>query len=152
MPFEVVDGREAVRQPAGVGEHDRAERTEGQLVPEEPEAVLAGRAEQVEHDVVADADAAEVHRDRRGPLALHAGEVVGADAGVGEDLLGLQRHDLADRATSVVLPTPKPPAIRILIAVGTWIRRCRGQSDRRPWITALRRSSSGWTLDRIGFG
>ena len=50
-PLEVVDGREAVGQPAGVGQHHRAERTEGQLVPHEPEPVLAGRAEQVQHQV-----------------------------------------------------------------------------------------------------
>ena len=31
-------------------------------------------------------------------LALHAGQVVGADPGVGQHLLGLQRPDLADRA------------------------------------------------------
>ena len=39
--LEVVDRREAVGQPAGVGQHHRAERAVRQLVPEEPEPVLA---------------------------------------------------------------------------------------------------------------
>lgn len=41
-PLEVVDGREAVLQPSGVGQDDGAERALRQLVPQEPEAVLAG--------------------------------------------------------------------------------------------------------------
>ena len=67
-PLEVVDRREAVGQPAGVGEHDRPDRAERELVPDEQEPVLPGRAEQVEHQVVVERDAAEVHRHRGGGL------------------------------------------------------------------------------------
>src|SRR4051794_24494788 len=38
--FEEVDRREAVLEPAGVGQHDRAHRAVRQFVPHEPEAVL----------------------------------------------------------------------------------------------------------------
>ena len=52
--LEVVDGREAVGEPPGVGHYHRAESAQGQLVPQEPEPVLARRAEQVEHQIVTD--------------------------------------------------------------------------------------------------
>src|SRR5690606_41273962 len=53
-PFEVVDRGEAVGQPAGVDEHDGAERPLGQFVPHEPEAVLAGGSEDEQHEAVRD--------------------------------------------------------------------------------------------------
>src|SRR5436190_1856530 len=40
-PLEVVHRREAGREPPGVGEHDRPDRAQRQLVPQEPEAVLS---------------------------------------------------------------------------------------------------------------
>lgn len=97
-PLEVVDRREAVLQAAGVGEHDRAQGAGRQLVPQEPEAVLAGGAEQVQHEVLAQRDAAEVHGDRGGVLALHAAGVVDRTARLRQQFLGAQRLDLADGA------------------------------------------------------
>src|SRR5690242_16040804 len=58
-PLEVVDGRETVLQAARVGEYDGAQGAGGELVPQEPEAVLSGRPEEVEHQVLAERDAAE---------------------------------------------------------------------------------------------
>ncbi|MNC89022.1 hypothetical protein D3C83_49100 [compost metagenome] len=49
--FEVVDGREAVGQAAGVHEDDRADGPAYEVVPHEPEPVLSGRAEQVENQI-----------------------------------------------------------------------------------------------------
>ncbi|GAA3450483.1 hypothetical protein GCM10018962_23160 [Dactylosporangium matsuzakiense] len=106
--LEVVHRREAVVQAAGVGQHHRAERAQRQLVPQEPEAVLAGRAEQIQHDVLVDADPAEVHGHGRRRLALDPVDVVDADAGVGEHLLRLQRSDLAHRADERGLADAEP--------------------------------------------
>lgn len=97
-PLEVVHGGEAVLEAAGVGQHDRAERALGQLVPHEPEPLLPGRAEQVQHQVLAQRDTAEVHGHRGGVLALHAADVVDRPSGLGQQLLGAQRPDLTDRA------------------------------------------------------
>src|SRR5690606_3970115 len=67
--LEEVDGLEALLQAAGVGEHHGAQRAGGQLVPQEPEAPLPRRAEQVQHDpVLVDRDPAEVERDGGGGL------------------------------------------------------------------------------------
>src|SRR5690606_16974888 len=94
--LEEVDGLEALLQAAGVGEHHGAQRAGGQLVPQEPEAPLSRRAEQVQHDpVLVDRDPAEVERDGGGGLALHPSEVVDPDAGGGDELLGAERLDLA---------------------------------------------------------
>jgi hypothetical protein len=79
------------------GQDQRAERAEGQLVPEEPEAVLARGAEQVDGEALADVDAAEVHGHGGGRLGLHAGERVHRATGLAQPLLGAQRADLADR-------------------------------------------------------
>ena len=95
--LEVVHGREAVGEPAGVGQDHGAERPIGQFVPHEPEAVLARRAEQVQQQVAAEGDPAEVHRDGGGPLVLHPGQIVIAGADGGQEFLGAQRPDLADR-------------------------------------------------------
>src|SRR2546425_1135464 len=46
--FEEIESGETVVQSPGVGQHDRADRTAGQLVPHEPESVLARGAEQVQ--------------------------------------------------------------------------------------------------------
>ncbi|GAA3074028.1 hypothetical protein GCM10020000_68750 [Streptomyces olivoverticillatus] len=95
-PLEVVDGGEAVREPPGVGQHDRAERALGQLVPQEPEALLAGGAEQVEDQVFAQGDPAEVHGDGGGVLAFHPVDVVHRAPRLGQQLFGAQRLDFAD--------------------------------------------------------
>lgn len=106
--LEVVHRRETVGQPAGVGQHHRPERAQRQLVPQEPEPVLARRAEQVQHDVLVDADPAEVHGHGRRALALDAVHVVDADAGVGEHLLRLEGADLAHRADQRGLADAEP--------------------------------------------
>jgi hypothetical protein len=106
--LEVIDGREGVRQPPRVGEHHRADRAVRELVPHEPEALLAGRAEQVQDQVGAERDPPEVHRDRGGGLAVNCAGVIHADAPVAERLLGAQRPDLADRADQGGLPCPEP--------------------------------------------
>nr|BFE65467.1 hypothetical protein GCM10020063_099930 [Dactylosporangium thailandense] len=106
--LEVVHRREAVVQPARVGQHHRPEGTQRQLVPQEPEAVLARGAEQVQHDVLIDADPAEVHGHGRRALALDAVHVVDADAGVGEHLLRLEGADLAHRADQRGLADAEP--------------------------------------------
>ncbi|KPC71196.1 hypothetical protein ADL26_15630, partial [Thermoactinomyces vulgaris] len=64
--LEVVDGGEAVGEAAGVDEDDGADGAADQVVPHEPEAGLAGRAEQVQDEVLVDGDTAEVHRHRGG--------------------------------------------------------------------------------------
>jgi hypothetical protein len=106
--LEVVDRREGVGQPAGVGEDHGTEGTVGKLVPHEPEPVLARRAEQVQQQMLADGDPAEIHRDGGGPLVLDARQVVEAGAHHGEGLLGGQRPDLADRADEGGLAHPEP--------------------------------------------
>ena len=73
--LEVVDRREAVGEPAGVDQHDRADGATDELVPHEPEPVLPGRAEQVQDQVAAERDATEVHRDRGRGLARLALEL-----------------------------------------------------------------------------
>ena len=49
-----------------VDEDDRADRTADQVVPHEPEPSLARGAEQVQHQVLGQGDATEVHRHRGG--------------------------------------------------------------------------------------
>ena len=66
--LEVVDRREAVGEAAGVDEDDGADGAADQVVPHEPEPVLAGRAEQVQDQVLVEGDAAEVHGHRGGRL------------------------------------------------------------------------------------
>src|SRR5690606_10846693 len=74
--FEVVDGRKAVGQPPRVDQHHRADGAAHQVVPHEPEPVLAGRAEQVEDQVAVERHPAEVHRDRGGLLVRGEADVV----------------------------------------------------------------------------
>jgi hypothetical protein len=62
-----------------------------EVVPHEPEAFLAGGAEEVDDEFAADGDAAEVEGDGGGRLVEDALEVVDPDAGAGEVLLGAQR-------------------------------------------------------------
>src|SRR5882757_884888 len=66
--LEEVNRGEAVRQASHVDEDDRADGAAHQVVPHEPEPALSGRAEQVEHQVLVEGDAAEVHRHRGGGL------------------------------------------------------------------------------------
>src|SRR3984957_5571708 len=86
--LEVIDCGEAVGEPPGVGKHHRPERAEREFVPHEPEPLLPGRAEQVEHQVLAQRDAAEVHRHRGDGLALDAGLAVDVLSSPGPRFLG----------------------------------------------------------------
>ena len=76
--LEVVDCGEAVGEAAGVDEDDGADGAAYQVVPHEPEAVLAGGAEQVQDQVLVEGDAAEVHGHRGGGLVPGVREVVDA--------------------------------------------------------------------------
>src|SRR5262245_40850626 len=105
--LEEIERAEAVVQPAGVGQHDRADRADGQLVPHEPEPVLARRAEQIQDQVRVDRDPAEVQRHGRGGLLLDPRQIVNTGAGLGDDLLGAQWRDLADRADHRRLSDPE---------------------------------------------
>jgi hypothetical protein len=67
-------------------------------------ALLPGRAEQVQHDVVGDRDTAEVQRNGGGALALDPGKIVDPAAELAEHLLGAQWGDLTDRADECRLP------------------------------------------------
>jgi S-adenosylmethionine synthetase len=107
--LEVVHRGETVGQAPGVGEHHRPDRPVRQFVPHEPEALLPGRAEQVQGQIGPEGYPAEIHRYRGGGLAVHAGRVVDADAEVAEHLLGVQRADLADRADQRGLAHPESP-------------------------------------------
>jgi hypothetical protein len=82
-PLEVVDGREAVGQPPDVGQDDDPERAVREVVPHEPESLLPGHAEEVDHQAGLDGDPAEVHGHRRRPLGLDAGGHVDGRAGTG---------------------------------------------------------------------
>ncbi len=92
--LEVVDSGKTAGQPPGIGKDDGPERTDGEFVPHEPEALLAGGAEQVEHQIAAQADPAEIHRDRGRRLSLDSFGAVGMQAALGERFLGPQRLDL----------------------------------------------------------
>jgi hypothetical protein len=122
--LEVVDGGEAVGQSPGIGEDHRAERPDGELIPHEPEPLLPGRAEEIEHQIAAQADPAEVHRDRGGGLPFHPGRAVGAQAALGEWLLGTQRPDLAHRTDQRGLAHAEPPRQQDLdgavLGLATW--------------------------------
>jgi hypothetical protein len=108
-PLEVIDGREAVAQAAGIGQDHGTERAIGQVVPHEPETILARGAEQVQHQAGAHRDPAEVHGNRRRSLAGHPGEIVDADSDLRQGFLGTQRADLADRADQRGLAHAEPP-------------------------------------------
>src|SRR5216683_4347882 len=58
--LEVVDRRERVRKPAGVDKYYGSDRTLNEVIPHEPEPVLAGGPEQVEHKTGVERDPAEV--------------------------------------------------------------------------------------------
>src|SRR6478736_6901803 len=95
--LEEVDGGEAVLQPADVDENDRADGAADQVVPHEPETTLPWRAEQVEHQVLVESDAAEVHRHGRGVLRRGQLEAVDPFRCVGHQRFGAQRHDFRHR-------------------------------------------------------
>jgi hypothetical protein len=105
--LEPADHVEAGVQAPGVDQHDRAEGALEQAVPQEPEALLPGRAEQVEHQLLVDADPAEVHGHGGRVLLLDPADVVHADADLGHRLLGRQGSDLADRADQGRLADPE---------------------------------------------
>ncbi|AWZ08407.1 serine/threonine protein kinase [Streptomyces sp. ICC4] len=99
--FEPVDGVPGVGEAPGVDEDDGAEGAGEEPVPQEPEPLLAGGAEQVEHVVGVEGDAAEVEGHGGGVLPGDPGDpvdVVDRLAGLGHRLFGVQRADLADRA------------------------------------------------------
>ncbi len=107
VALEEVDRGETAVEPAGVGEDDRAQRPGGELVPDEPEPLLPGGAEQVEDHLRVDRDPAEVHRDRGRLLGLDQREVVDAVGELAQQLLGAQRGDLAHRAHQRRLAHPE---------------------------------------------
>lgn len=97
-PFEEVHRGEAFGEAPGVGQHDGSEGALGEFVPHEPEAFLARCAEQIEHVLLGEGDAAEVHGDGGGRLGLDALQIVRPHTDLGQQFLGAQRGDLADRA------------------------------------------------------
>ncbi|CAM5476646.1 hypothetical protein SBADM41S_11584 [Streptomyces badius] len=107
---------EADFEAAGVHEDHRAEGAFEQTVPEEPEALLAGGAEEVEHQLLGDADAAEVHGHGGGRLGL--GAVVVVDPMLAWVMVSSVVSGLISltEPTMVVLPTPKPPTMTIFTA------------------------------------
>ena len=131
--LEEVDRGEAVLQPSDVDQDDRADGAADQVVPHEPEPALAGRAEQVQHQILVEGDAAEVHRHRRGGLRRGRVEAVDALRGVGHQRLGPQRHDLGDRAHERRLAGAEP-------AGDDDLRRGGGPPRRRPSVEACRLS------------
>ena len=144
---------EGLLQPPGVGQHQRAQRAVGHVPPQPGEALLPGRAEQVEHQVVAEGEPAEVHGDGGGGLVLGAPARSSIRrAGLRHRLLGAQRR-ISDRVpTSVVLPTAKCPTIRIFTARSTVAeidglrrqRRARSPSSTScsSWMSGTRRGRS----------
>ncbi|CAM5508097.1 hypothetical protein SFUMM280S_00442 [Streptomyces fumanus] len=73
----------------------------------EPEPLLARGAEQVQHQVPADGDPAEVQRHRGGPLLLDPGEVVHAQPRHGERVLRIAQGDALSPTEHGGLPAPK---------------------------------------------
>jgi len=51
VSLEVVDRGETVSDAPRIGQHHGTDGTDGQFVPHEPETLLAGRAEQIEHEL-----------------------------------------------------------------------------------------------------
>jgi hypothetical protein len=96
--FEEVDRGEAVLKTPDVDQDDRADGAADQVVPHEPEPALAGRAEQVQHQILVEGDAAEVHRHCRGGFRRSRVQAVDALRRVGHQRLRPQRHDLGDCA------------------------------------------------------
>ncbi len=125
--LQPVDGVPGVGHPAGVDEDDRAQGAGEEPVPQEPEPLLAGRAEQVQHHLLVEADPAEVEGDRGGGLAADARRLVDADARLGHRLLGVQRPDLADRAHHRGLADAEPADDHDLQTV---VARCRPAASR----------------------
>ena len=106
--LEVVDCEEGVGQPFGVHQHHRADGAAHQVVPHELETLLAGGAEQVEHQVRAQGDTPEIHGHRGGRLV---GEVTGVVDPVGHGRhrrFRGQRQDLRHRPDEGGLSHPKP--------------------------------------------
>src|SRR6478609_4268901 len=60
LGLEVVQRRERLVEARHVDQHDGADGAAAQVVPHEPEATLPGRAEEVEHEVLGQGQAAEV--------------------------------------------------------------------------------------------
>jgi hypothetical protein len=106
--LEEVDRGEAIRQPARVDQDDRRHRAADEVVPHEPEPVLARRAEHVEDQVVGQGEPAEVHRHRRGELPRHRFGPVDADGRGRHHGFGAQRVDLRDGADESRLAGPEP--------------------------------------------
>lgn len=102
--LELVDHGEAVLKSA-TSDHDHGTNgTANQVIPDEVEAILTRSAEQVEDEVVAETDTAEVHRNRGRGLLCFASDV-DALAMRRERRLGRGRFDLRDRTKKGALPT-----------------------------------------------
>src|SRR5580693_9122136 len=84
VPLEVVDRGEAIGHSPRIRHDHGTDRPDRQVIPHEPEALLAGRAEQVQHELGREADAAEIHGHRCGGLSAHAVGVVDATAALAE--------------------------------------------------------------------
>jgi hypothetical protein len=131
--LEVVDRGEAVAEPAGVGEDHRADGAAGELVPHEVEPLLAGRAEQVQHDLGVSAMRPKSIATVVVCLVPICAEVV--DVAEAVVIIASDRSGSISEIvfTKVDLPTPKPPATTILtgILVGAGGAEVRGCGHRR---------------------
>ena len=129
--LEVVDRREAVVEALRVDEHDRADGPAHEVVPHEAEAVLAGGAEQVEDQVVAERDAAEVHRHGRRRLGRRSRPVSSMSSATASSRASVVSGVISEiEPTNVVFPTAKPPAMMILTGIGTSVRFGRSLRSR----------------------
>jgi hypothetical protein len=126
-PLEEVDRGETGLGSADVEEDHGPQRADGEVVPHEPEPLLSGRTEEIQHQVPADGDPAEVQRHGGGRLPGEALKVVDAQARGGQPFLGAQRDDLADRSDHGGLPDPEAAGDQDLDRVG-----CRGPLDLSP--------------------
>src|SRR5579859_5100269 len=94
--LEVVDRGVAVVDAPRVDDDEGTERAVREVVPHEPEAVLAGRAEQVQLQLLVDRDAAEVQRDGGRRLRRYLSGAVDLGGDRGDRRLGGQWRNLGD--------------------------------------------------------
>lgn len=90
--LEVADCAETVGQAAGVDQYHGADRADDKVIPGEPEPVLAGGAEQIQHHLLLrESEAAEVQRDGGGGLVLHSRKRVDTAADLCQVLLSREK-------------------------------------------------------------